>query len=213
MNFDKKLDRKILKQPFDWEGSISATINNFEDKNNKFGVIENASNEWDHLDRNEPPVIGQYISLAFDNTAWDEKSGYYSSDIKKSNLKGYEWKFRVVSNESGSVNLEVDWTDKLPSNWDLILVDKSIGKTKNLKNNNSYDFICSCENTDRQFVLIAGPKEFTEKTISSYDLLPKEFQLSQNFPNPFNAITTVKFSLPLESMVSLEVYDLSLIHI
>ena len=90
----------------------------------------------------------------------------------------------------------------------MILVDKSIGKTKNLKNNNSYDFICSCEKTDRQFVLIAGPKEFTEKTISSYDLLPEEFELSQNFPNPFNAITTVKFSLPLESMVSLEVYDL-----
>tara|TARA_Y100000817_G_scaffold5422_1_gene4639 strand:+ start:3559 stop:6288 length:2730 start_codon:yes stop_codon:yes gene_type:complete len=206
--FDKKLDRKILKQPFDWEGSISARINNFEDKNNKFGVIENASNEWDYLDRNEPPVIGQYISLAFDNTTWSEKPGYYSSDIKKSNLEGYEWKFRVLSNESGAVNLDINWTDELPSDWDLILVDKSIGKMKNLKNSNSYDFICACENIERQFVLIAGPKEFTERTINSYELLPKEFELSQNFPNPFNAITTVKFSLPLESMVSLEIYDL-----
>ena len=96
----------------------------------------------------------------------------------------------------------------MPSDWDLILVDKSIGKMKNLKNSNSYDFICACENIDRQFVLIAGPKEFTERTINSYELLPKEFELSQNFPNPFNAITTVKFSLPSESMVSLEIYDL-----
>lgn len=37
----------------------------------------------------------------------------------------------------------------------------------------------------------------------------KETELSQNFPNPFNPITTIRFYLSEESNVSLEVYDLT----
>ncbi|MCK5120274.1 MAG: T9SS type A sorting domain-containing protein, partial [Candidatus Latescibacteria bacterium] len=37
--------------------------------------------------------------------------------------------------------------------------------------------------------------------------LPAEFALSQNFPNPFNSATIVKYRLPEESYVSLSVYN------
>ena len=40
------------------------------------------------------------------------------------------------------------------------------------------------------------------------DLLPKEFALHQNFPNPFNPITTIHFDLPKESNIKLSVYDI-----
>jgi len=206
--FDKKLNRKILKKPFDWEGSISARINNYEDSNNKFGVISSASNEWDYLDRNEPPVIGQYILLAFDNSGWDERPGHYSVDIKESNLKGYKWPFFVESNESGSVSLDFEWTENLPFDWEIILIDKLIGKSTNLKENKSYDFISSSEKISRDFVFVTGPKDFSDRILSAYELLPDKFELEQNFPNPFNAITRVKFSLPSESMVAIEIYDL-----
>lgn len=39
--------------------------------------------------------------------------------------------------------------------------------------------------------------------------LPTEFALYQNFPNPFNPVTTLSFDLPLASEVTLEIYDLS----
>jgi hypothetical protein len=40
------------------------------------------------------------------------------------------------------------------------------------------------------------------------DMLPSAFGLFQNFPNPFNAQTTIKYALPKASKIAVEVYDL-----
>jgi hypothetical protein len=39
--------------------------------------------------------------------------------------------------------------------------------------------------------------------------LPKNFELSQNFPNPFNPLTRINYSLPINSKVILEVYNIT----
>jgi Secretion system C-terminal sorting domain len=38
---------------------------------------------------------------------------------------------------------------------------------------------------------------------------PKEFNLSQNFPNPFNPVTKINFALPKQGFVSLKIYDIT----
>jgi hypothetical protein len=40
------------------------------------------------------------------------------------------------------------------------------------------------------------------------DLLPSEYQLAQNFPNPFNPKTDIQFSLPRSSRTTLKIYDI-----
>jgi len=40
------------------------------------------------------------------------------------------------------------------------------------------------------------------------DYIPSEYTLEQNYPNPFNPVTNIVYSIPKESKVSLEVYDI-----
>ncbi|MBK7500549.1 MAG: T9SS type A sorting domain-containing protein [Ignavibacteriales bacterium] len=48
----------------------------------------------------------------------------------------------------------------------------------------------------------------TPLDVDDESVLPKEFTLYQNNPNPFNPTTTISFQLPITSQVTLKVYDI-----
>ena len=50
-------------------------------------------------------------------------------------------------------------------------------------------------------------RENNQNTIIIKNTIPTEFNLEQNYPNPFNPVTTINYSLPVDSKVKLVVYN------
>ena len=48
----------------------------------------------------------------------------------------------------------------------------------------------------------------SSQKIAKADELPKAYMLLQNFPNPFNPSTTIKYALPENEKVTIEIYDM-----
>ena len=51
-----------------------------------------------------------------------------------------------------------------------------------------------------------GAYKYSQVVDASF-MKPTKFELSQSYPNPFNPTTTIKFGLPSDAKVTLEVYN------
>jgi hypothetical protein len=57
------------------------------------------------------------------------------------------------------------------------------------------------------FIDVSSP--YTSTSVSQHEnQLPTQFELSNNYPNPFNPTTVMNYELPVRSYVSLKVYDI-----
>ncbi|HMS65471.1 MAG TPA: T9SS type A sorting domain-containing protein [Ignavibacteria bacterium] len=65
------------------------------------------------------------------------------------------------------------------------------------------------EITDSTGHFVDFPTGISEPGSSVASIIPKEFSLSQNFPNPFNPSTKIEYALPTSGNVNLKIYDLT----
>jgi hypothetical protein len=80
-----------------------------------------------------------------------------------------------------------------------------------LYNDGSYgDFTTSTPNwgLDIDLWIAAYYKKGTTTGVEDLAAIPQQYSLEQNYPNPFNPSTTITFSLPQRSKVTLKVYDI-----
>jgi hypothetical protein len=87
-----------------------------------------------------------------------------------------------------------------PTNPVRVAHDGTPGFSYDISVNDNYVYVA-----DQQFLTIYS---FTTADIDQYNYTPSSFSLSPNYPNPFNSSTTIRYNLPTESPVTIDIYDI-----
>jgi len=120
----------------------------------------------------------------------------------------------VTASEINNRGFEIErklYLDGKEQEWILIGFKEGFGTTSEENNYFFYDDLneISSDKSAYRLKQIDFNGTFTYSDIVYIDkIVPLTFSLFQNFPNPFNPQTKIKFNLPFDEFVSLKVYNL-----
>ena len=191
-----------------WKANFIASAGSKQDVVNVFGAHPNAENEWDKHDRREPPVIGDYVSVAFENQSWSSRGGRYSQDIRLEDDQVQSWTLAAKTNIRGIVHLELEDLNAIPAYQDIRLVDTALGIVYDLRSQKEVTFTSRGTGNPYYFQLMVGPADDIQNQLDDLGIVPNSFELAQNSPNPFNPVTNIGVSLIEDANITLRVYNL-----
>jgi len=131
-------------------------------------------------------------------------SSFAEPEILRANLDGSNMEI-LVDNSTATLERPWDIALDLPAGkmyWIDLVADKI--QRANLDGSNVEDVISSGLNSPGYINILPAPTAVDEDVIT----IPNKYVLKQNFPNPFNPSTTIKFSIPSQSFTTLKVYDI-----
>jgi len=193
----------------DWSINITASCQFVQDLYSFVGVAKDADMEWDRYERFEPPPISDFVIVAFPHHEWKKYPDLYATDFRPPSTEGHVWEFTVNTNFPGQpVTLRFENLETVPENFEVHLLDCSVQLLQNLREEAQYQFGSSRNDDTKKFRLLVGTQSFIEQHSTEALGIPATHQVSQNFPNPFNPTTTIRYGLPQAERVTLTIYNL-----
>ena len=152
-------------------------------------------------------VPGDYVSVYFPHPEWNQLSKNYCTDFRPEIVGGEIWEFEVKTNIRDAVNLSFEGMKTVPNEYQVWLLYPILQISQNLREESKYSVAALPEHQKKLEVLIGRPDFVNEKLATSTNV-PQNFELSQNFPNPFNPTTTIRLGLSSAEFMTLKIFNI-----
>jgi hypothetical protein len=186
-----------------WKLTLTAQAGLASDRANHVVVRRNASPEWDVFDEVEPPVIGEYVSIAFPHSEWTRYPSDYTIDARPPD-SALAWNFDVRTNITHvRVTVSLEGLATLPAGTAIAIFDRDTGQRMEIAEG-SFSFRTTNGVAERHFTLsVNGAAEPGRDTAQR----PGQFVTAHAYPNPFNPRTVIRYELSTPGNVVLTVFN------
>lgn len=179
-----------------------------QDSQNWIGFHPEATGGRDGIDVREAPPFGEeYIRLSLGSM--EEPLALAYNPLTQ---QGSEWSLYLSASttealtQSQEISLSFVKNDQFPEDFELALIDEDHGFAQRISSG-AASIQWDASREVRSLKLIAGTQEYINSRIQSIPLAPETFLLEQNFPNPFQQQTAIRYQINRRSDVSLVVYN------
>jgi hypothetical protein len=174
------------------------------DRENYIGIAPAAAQGFDQLDMHKPPLFLDQGFLYFKRPDWDARYPRFRSDFRPAIGGGQEWDFEISNPRLSEGTIRVHGIENIPAEYAVVIVNAYNSNPVDARVQPVYSF--KSVGKTMPFKILVGPRSFVDAELSK--LVPQSFELMQNFPNPFNLSTSISVSLPKETQLRLEVYNI-----
>ena len=183
--------------------------NQVRDTHNYIGMQDSSSPEWDQLDQPEPPPpIGNYISLYFPHDDWQRYPGRYTSDFRPEIQDLEVWNIVVETNVLNPASeIRFNNIESVSDEFEVYILDKTQRIFQNLRENPGLKIGTIPYPGKTELKLIIGKEDFVQQHNLKNEI-PNNYELNQNFPNPFKLATAIPYQLPTDGKVTIRIYNI-----
>ena len=196
-------DSKLLANEFIINLKVYGLSSGGRDEQNYVGMLINAKAGLDVTDYLEAPAITKNLKLSIIE---DDKN--YAGNFIYPSAKGAIWDLELTPGGiKENYKLYFEGYKSLPADYKIWLWDLTQSAPREVVNGEI--LLNNVDNKGtRKLKLIIGTEEFVEDHKQENKILPEKFVLEQNFPNPFNPTTTIRYVIPSEQAVTIKIYNI-----
>jgi hypothetical protein len=183
--------------------SVSVPGTEYRDTYNYVGFRAGATSGRDRLDAPKPPPIGDGVRLNI-----LDGGVQYLENYRAVAGEGTSWVIELRSTSAtGSAVLTLVPSGTLPAGYSVHVLDLVDGNALPASAG-SFPVTIDGPSAPRYFKVIMGTEKYAEGEAGGIPLRPVSYALGQNFPNPFNPATTIRYALAKTGDVTLEIYNM-----
>jgi hypothetical protein len=175
------------------------------DRTTFIGMLRHASAQVDASDFSKPPhAPGEFVQLALRNA-----SVSLAADYRPLSVEGEYWDGRLTASDAGaSIALSMSVDGSVPAGFGVYIIDFETERITEIGSSLSCTIALGEKKYSKDIRIVVGTIGYLQDHSEGIPLVPLQYSLEQNFPNPFNPETSIRYTISHSGNVKIEVFNM-----